>query len=303
MPKIANTGKKPVATMPKPPAPKPQPTVPPPAPTPAPQPKPVPIPSAALIKSNVPIPGFLQSVNMPETSNRQQTGYVGFASTQSNKWMLQQQAGLIEGQPFLYHNNAYIPLDTLEFFLCVGTSFQTMMAGKKGEFIFVTRDMNIRMEDTVYNGNVCKLDPHYVTLLLVNMNGTLLPIKGDFRGTKSGGIENAIRAIEAAANPDWLKLSDLHKATAAFPQPFGRVYNVITTKRGISKRNGNPYFTADCTCTPASVSQMQVLVSALKEADFVNTLTEAHNNYLSRVKFLDDMIGKDLTNPANNTPT
>lgn len=299
MPTVKNTAKKTTATMPKPvpkPTPKPAPTPPPTPPNPQPKPdetptpKPVePQPATALMKSNIPIPGFLQQVTMPETSDRQQSGYVGFASTQSKRWTQQQQAGLEDGQPFLYHQNTYIPLQTLEFFLCMGTSFQTMMAGKAGEFIFVTRDMEIRMDDVIHKGSVCKLDPHYVCLLLVNLNGTLIPIKGDFRGTKSGGIENAIRAVESAATPDWLKLSEQHKATAAFPQPFGRVFNEISTRRQVSKTSGNPYYTADCTPLPATVSQMQTLVNHLKDGDFTNALTEAHQNYIARIQFLDNV--------------
>lgn len=307
MPTVKNTGK---ATMPKPttpkPAPKPKPE---PVPTPAPVPTPEPVsPStgrhkqvitskdvgvinaSALIKSSVPIPAFLQQVAMPDTSNRQTTGYVGFAHPQSKNWVHMQQAGLEEGQPFVNHNNAYIPLDTVQFFLCMGASFQTMMAGKQGEFIFVTTDMDMRMDQVIYKGNACKLDPHYTCLLLVNLNGSLLPIKGDFRGTKSGGIENAIRAIEAAATPDWLKLSDQHKATAAFPQPFGRVWNEISTKRQISKSNGNPYHTAGCTCTPATVTQMQLLVTHLKDAEFQDSLAEAHTNYKARIDFLHNIM-------------
>lgn len=246
----------------------------------------------ATIPAKVNIPGFLQTSNMPDVSNRQQTGYVGFASTQSKKWGIMQSAGLEDGQPFLYHQNSYIPLATVDFFLCMGASFQTMMVGKEGSFIYACTDMNIALDPIVYKGQAVKLEPHYVCLLLVNLNGQLIPIKGDFRGTKSGGMENAIRAVEAASNPDWLKLSDTHKATAAFPQPWGRVYHRISTKRGVSKSNGNPYHSANCSSSPASVTQMQLLVASLADDAFNNNLTEAHNNYNGRLEFMNSVVGQ-----------
>lgn len=254
---------------------------------------------AGLIKSNQPsntalskvkIPAFLQSVPTPELSDRQQTGYVGFASSQSKKWPLQQQAGLKEGQPFLFHNQSFVPLNALEFFLCAGESFQTVMVGKEGKFHYGTKDMKEQRPQEVVNGNVAKLEPHYVCLLLVVVGDTLLSIKGDFRGTKSGGIENAIRAVEAASNPDWLRLSEQHKVTAAFPEPWGRVFHWIGTKRGVSKTNGNPYFAAECTSAPATIDQMGMLVENLKNDDFNNILTEAYNNYNARIEFLNTVV-------------
>jgi len=256
-------------------------------------------PATSLIKSNLPnpslsqgltLPGFLRKVPLPPTSNRQLTGYVGFASTQSKRWGQQQASGLVEGQPFIFHNNAYIRLERLEFFLCIGESFQTMMSGRAGTFIFATRDMTMQLEPVVHKGNLVKLEPHYVCLLLVNLNGTLVPIKGDFRGTKSGGIENAIRAVEAASNPDWLKLSEAHRITAAFPEAWGRVYNTITTKRGVSQENGNSYYAAQCQPSPAPLAQMELLVNALKDEAFMNVLTEAHTNFGQRIKFLVNII-------------
>lgn len=259
------------------------------------------IPSKSTAPMKVAIPSFLQQSNMPTVSNRQQTGYVGFASTQSKKWSLMQQAGLDEGQPFLNHQNAFIPLETLDFFLLKGASYKTMMAGKDGTFVYATTDMDVELPDQIYKGNVVKLEPHYICLLLVNVNSQLIPIKGDFRGTKSGGIENAIRAVEAASDPDWLKLSDAHRVTAAFPQPFGRVYHRITTKRGVSKSNGNPYFSAECTSSPASIKAMEALVASLSDEGFNNMLTAANTNFESRITFMEAVVekGSDMINGNN----
>lgn len=253
--------------------------------------KPSPTPSSAV---SVPLPGFLKQVAMPATSNRMNMGYVGFASTQSKKWSLMQQAGLEEGQPYIFHQQAYIPIDQLEFFLCLSTSYQSMMAGKNGTFIFATADMNEQVEQRIYQNQVVKAEPHYVCLILANLNGIILPIKGDFRGTKSGGMENAIRAVEAAADPDWLKLSDAHKATAAFPEPWGRVYHTITTKRGVSKSNGNPFFAAQCVSNPTTVTHMQLLVSHLKNEEFQNLLNESHTNYNGRIDFMNKICSGEI---------
>jgi len=174
----------------------------------------------------------------------------------------------------------------------------------RGQFIYCTRDLGV----TVVNGPINILnratgqlvpalpegakvvpEPHYIVLLLVNLNGNLIPIKGDFRGTKSGGIETCIRAVEAASTPEWGKLSEQHKVSLAFPQPFGRVYHFIRTKGEISKSTGRAFHTTNATSVPSNVSQMQLLANAFENEEFSNTLNEAYENFTKRVKFMDDI--------------
>ena len=257
-------------------------------------------PSGELIGSNpvsveiakkvggVTLPSFLQNSVMPETAEQQFGGYVGFASSQSPKFPLMQQSGLKDGQPFAYLDKNYIPLDKLNFFLCAGESFQTCISGREGNIMFATRDMALKGPQFGTN----KTEPHYVILLILDINGTLTPIKGDFKGTKGGGCEGAIAAVRAAADAEWLRLSDAHKATAAFPQPFGRVWHSISTKYEVSKSSGNPYYRTLCVSAPATVSQMERLVDTMDDEEFQKKLEEAHENYKQRVAFLQQAVDK-----------
>ena len=233
------------------------------------------------------LPDFLEQVSMPETVGGDQTGYVGFASSASAKWSEQQAAGLEDGQPYLFHEQRYIktPNKALEFFLLSAESFQSLMVGKEGKFQWISRDLDI--EGPTAGSN--KTQPHYVGLLLVNVNDNLIPIKGDFIGTKSSGFETAIRAVEAAGNPQWLQLSDEHKVTAAFPKPFGRVSHRITTKYQVAKTSGNSYYRTNCMSKPATASQIQLLYKFLSDSDFIDTLNEAKKNYDMRIQFLDNI--------------
>lgn len=253
--------------------------------------------------SHVAIPDFLKTQEMPELSNRRLTGYVGFAHPMSKNFGMMQAAGVDEGMPFLFHQGRFIPAKTLEFFVCRGESFKTYM-NDRGKFIFVTRDLNTvdatgpivgtnkftnQQITYVPEGGKILLDPHYICLLIVNLNGNLIPIKGDFRGTKSGGIETCIRAVEAAASPEWGKLSDMHKVSMSFPSPFGRVYHVIRTKHNVGKVSGRAYYTANASSVPSNIAQMQLLASAFENEEFNATLAEANANFDKRVEVMDNI--------------
>lgn len=277
---------------------------------PKPQPPTVPVivtPPATLTKSNsntdlakkcaeLNIPGWLQQSQMPGVIGSDLTGFVGFGSSASGKWSEQQAAGIEDGQPYLWHNQNYIPLHpSLNFFLLAGESFQSLMVGKGGEFKWASRDLEI--EGPTLGSN--RTEAHYVCLLIVDVEGYgLIPIKGDFRGTKSRGIEGSIRAIEAAATPEWLGLSDSHKITAIFPRPFGRVYHKITTEYNVSQSNGNPYFVTNAVCSPANISQMQMLADAFTDTNFIVALEEAKKNYQFRVDFMDKVIANPKVTPT-----
>lgn len=301
MPKEKELSKGKGATVPPKPSNNPAPTI-------------VPSSPPALIESkvNLPqveLPAFLQRTEMPELAGRQLTGYVGFAHPMSKNWPLMAAAGCEEGMPYLNHQGRFIACKTLEFFLCRGETFKTVM-NDRGKFIFATRDI----ATTEVNGPIIGVnrqsgnrvillpeggkvipDPHYICLLIVNLNGTLIPIKGDFRGTKSGGIETCIRAVETAGTPEWGKLSEAHKVSLAFPVPFGRVYHTIRTKPNVSKSSGRPFHTAIASSNPASVSQMQLLANTLANEDFKTVLIEANNNFDKRLEYMDDI--------ADNGPT
>lgn len=245
--------------------------------------------SSAMAKN---VPAWLQKDNsMPETSDREFGGFVGFASTFSQKWPEMSNAGLRDGQIYIYQEKSYIPLEKLEFFLLMGESYQTLMVGQSGNFKFATKDMSLSVDEMPREGqNVSQ--QHYIMLMIVNVNGSLIPIKGDFRGTKSGGMESAIRAVEAAATPEWASLSDKHRVACQYPKAFGRVYITGSTSRQVSKTSGNAYHRLDCSPNPSNIAQLQMLVDAFSNEDFLAKLEEAKVNFDSRVKFLDELVAK-----------
>jgi hypothetical protein len=260
-----------------------------------------------LVKSAtaVAIPSFLQRQTLPEVEDRT-SGYVGFASSASKNWSVQQMNGMSEGQPFIYYKQQYLPCDSLQFFLLIGQSFQTIMVGKEGKFKYVTHDMSEEFEQ-IRNNNITvqgksvplhsaigtsKLEAHYVMMMICVTGNSLIPIKGDFRGTKSGGMEGAIRATEEAAKPSWINLSESTRATAAFPQPWGRVFHSIDTTRHVSKTSGNPYYRANCNSRPAKIEEMQKLVNALQDPAFMEELQAAKQSYDDRIAFLEKIMNE-----------
>jgi hypothetical protein len=260
-----------------------------------------------LVKSAtaITIPAFLQQQTLPEVEDRT-SGYVGFASSASKNWSVQQMNGMSEGQPFIYYKQQYLPCDSLQFFLLIGQSFQTIMVGKEGKFKYVTHDMDEEFEQ-IRNNNITvqgksvplhsaigtsKLEAHYVMMMICVTGNSLIPIKGDFRGTKSGGMEGAIRATEEAAKPSWINLSEATRATAAFPQPWGRVFHSIDTTRHVSKTSGNPYYRANCNSRPAKIEEMQKLVNALQDPAFMEELQAAKQSYDDRIAFLEKIMNE-----------
>lgn len=255
--------------------------------------------------SKVKIPSFLQTA-MPETSEREQTGYIGFCSDASKHFPEMQSAGLENGDIFLNTQGQYIKCPQLDFFLVSGESFKSVM-DQSGRFLYATRDLSVKEARPKINGKERffsgdtnpKLNPHYICLCIVNPNGRFIPIKGDFIGTKSGGIESAISAVRAAGDEKsgWLRLSEAHQTTAAFPVPFGRVFHQMRTKGEVAKSSGMAYHRTVTVSGPANLSQMQSLLAAMGDEEFNASLEEAHKNYTARVEFMDKIVKGE--NPYN----
>lgn len=253
--------------------------------------------------SGVKIPEFLQKSTLPELASGELTGYVGFCDQRSKNFVQMTQAGIKPGETYICKDGKFTKAYPLEFFLCMGDSFRTTMEGQDGEFTFATRDLVTplkQLADTTGNPSALKAEPHYAVLLIVNLNGSLIPIKADIRGTKAKAAEGPIRAMEAANSPEWLRLSNAHQATAAFPHPFGRVYNIVTTQYTTFKASGRSGFVAKSQSNPATVDQMQMLIDAMGDDDFNSTLEEARNNYNMRIDFLDKLVAGE-TAPATGS--
>lgn len=269
------------------------------------------VPTAAETKAlqkaagSVKLPAFLQRATLPQLISGELNGYVGFADVQSKNWPQMQAAGLEPGDPFMFKDGAYTILKPLKFFLVMGDTLRTTMEGQDGTFTFVTRDLETPLKDIAASveiegltgkvleaalnmrKSILKAEPHYVCLILVEVGETLVPIKADFRGTKTGAAESAVRAVEFAGTSEWLKQGEAHKVTAAYPHPFGRVWNVVTTMPKTGRTSGNNFFVARCQSKPATVTQMQLLIDHLAEEQFLEDFAEAERNYQGRLEFLD----------------
>lgn len=252
--------------------------------------------NAALQKSakGLQLPAFLQELHLPElVPGGVNAGYVGFVDQKSKKYGLMKDAGCDDGDPFIFYQQQYHLAKPLEFFLLKGDSFRTTMVGQDGKFMFVTRDIDTPLRQLAEEApekmkpHILKAEPHYSCLLLALLGDTLVPVKADFRGTKAGAGSSAILAVKSAAEPDWLRISNDHKATAVFPQPFGRVWNSVTTKYKVGKGSGNSFYVANCVSKPATMDQMQLLVNYFNDPDSVAELEDAERTYETRVAFLD----------------
>jgi hypothetical protein len=164
-----------------------------------------------------------------------------------------------------------------------------MMYGSEGKFLFATKDLSITVPDRIYGNQVVKAEPHYVVSMVAVVNGQHVPCRADFRGTKGGAAEGPISAVKAAQLPDWGKQGDAFRVACAFPHAFGRVYNVITTRRDISKTSGNPYYRCLAASSPATVSQMQALVNAFLDKEFNDELETSNKWYEERVKAMNNL--------------
>jgi hypothetical protein len=123
--------------------------------------------------------------------------------------------------------------------------------------------------------------------MLVDMGEYLLPIKGDFRGTKGRGIEAAIRAVEAAGTAEWIGLSDRHRVSAVYPQPYGRVFHHLTTSPYVGKVSGRTSHVTNVTSSPSTIAQMQKLADSFEDENFIAELNDAKANYDLRLEFMD----------------
>lgn len=229
--------------------------------------------------------------DMPETTNRMIGDYLGFASVVSPSWGDQQNAGLQNGQMYIFREQMYYPLERLDFFIIKAAEFQTLMVGREGRIEFCTTDMRADPETLPSIGQNFT-QPHYVLLLAARLENQMVPIKGDFRGTKSGGIETAIRAVTRAADPNWGRTSDAARVTLAFPRPFGRVFHSGHTSRHQGRTSGNEYFRFNCVSRPATPTEMQELIDALTNKTFADQLESTRRAWQSRVHHLAEIALK-----------
>ena len=239
---------------------------------------------------SVKLPDFLAPTTemMPELAENTAPAYVGFADNRAKLWPTLQQAGCEVGDIYLYIDGSIFPKKPLEYFFLMGESFVSKMVGAEMSLMFASKNINTQYEDK-------QIVPHYVSLLLVKHEGTLVPIRGDFRGTKSGAVEKAVRAVQASTAPEWARRSDAHKIAASFPQPFGRVLNIATTRPYIVKSGpnaGNKAFIADSQNRPTTASEIEMLLQCFQNEEWKKRLEVVHDSYRSRVDFMMEQCDK-----------
>lgn len=247
--------------------------------------------------SSLVLPDFLQEDTDIVLANNNLTGYVGFADHRSKNWSAMQAAGCEVGDPFMFRDGQYTPLNPFQYFLVKVETYRTTMVGQEGKFVFVTKDIETplvdlqkKYPDKIVNRErgVGKAEPHYVCLTLLLLNEqTLVPMKADIRGTKTGAVEAPSRAIEAAATPDWITKSDAHKISGMFPKPWGRVFHTVTTHPKTGKTSGDGFHVCNAVSVPTSVTLMESLYAAFKDQDFINDFKEADANYKARIDHFD----------------
>lgn len=274
------------------PAPSPVTYTPPTAPTPANPPQniaPVYTPAPAAVVPSapasgptdlaVPMPAFLAVLPdaLPTVEQRETGNYIAFAHPMSPSWPLQQQAGCKEGEPYIGGDGSVEKLDPFGFFLVRAYQFRAHI-DKMGNTLGVTKDMTKEVD-----AQNRKLDEFYLCLVLVNVGGALIPAKFEAKGTKSGCVTNAIPVLERAGSPDWPSLSPAHALSAQFPHPFGRLYVTATTYPRTSKTSGNLYHAGRCLANPATVEQMHLLHSAMKDADFLSVFQQTAEAVATRL--------------------
>lgn len=247
-----------------------------------------PTPSGSLALPD--IPGFLTQDSMPETAEQMRSGYIGFGEPRSVKnWPMISAAGVVEGQAYAARAGEIIPLQQLEFWLLRADSYKTAMK-TDGSFSFATRDLEY-VDPGTHGG---KVGEHYIGLMIVKLpNGNYIPIKGDFRTTKSNALSGPINAVKAAGTPEWANQSDANKLAAQFQRPFGRVYHYVNCAYYVGKASGNASYPARSRSVPSTLSQLQELSALFTEQEFLTQLREANENYEGRIKFMDELCAKN----------
>lgn len=272
-------------------------------------PAPVPAPKneAPLIQSKpaapiaVNIPGFL-SPTVPQVSAAKGTNYLSFGSDKSKNAGAQLAMGIEPGDIFVSFDGALIKLEQgVPFFVVDARSFATHMQ-PDGSIDCALLDVNARLGYPAapekptpnYVRMPVKLDAHISAVVLVQVNGEWHAFKTDCMGTKSGALENVLRAIEAAGNPEsgWVNLSDAHRIASAFPAPFGRVCGRMSTQYQVSKSSGLEYYRGSSTSTPATIDQMKELQAYFASDESQEELKTVHQSFTHRVRELTEIAAK-----------
>lgn len=263
---------------------------------------------AALAKSvqdSSLIPDWMQQEYQLETVDRPQGDWLGFCEGQGKHIVPLAQMGVGQGEPFAFIKQQYVKIKTpVRYFLLDSAVYRSHML-PSGNFDYVTRDIQTSPRELCQGKNFQShhLYNHYVCLLLLIHENALWPLRADFRGPKEHAGAQAVRALEAAKTPEWLKTSSAHMLTATMPIPSGRVVNHMTLQKDVSKSTGKNLYRVHCSPNPATLEEMTLFLNSLSQPEYQERLEEAKRYFEGRLDFMDKLADKCEAEDAKAKPT
>ncbi len=257
------------------------------------------IPTTAVSTATMPatLPASIQRyisnpTPLPNVVERPVAPYVTNAHPAQSNWGALQSVGIKQGEWSINYSGHDIKLDPFRYWLFTASAFATRMNTAGDITSAVADDRFITNQDWL---KANKYQEHYVTALIVDVNGKLIPAKADFRYTKAGAATSIINAVKAAADPAWLQNGDAHMATAVMPHPFGRVMATCICTARTSKSGDNKgmlYHAASANIYPAPLSDIKRVIDAMNNVEFLNTFEQVIAAYNARVEQIKAVVGK-----------
>lgn len=202
--------------------------------------------------------------------------YGFYASSRSKNYDKCLKAGAAEGDAVISVEGNLVALKTFKYFLAAAFACRSKMEND-GSISAVNLDAKTYRNETP--------DEHYVTLLIAFVNGKLIPVKFDFRTTKSKAAAEPIRTLHQSITPEWGNLSPQHRDTMAYQIPWGRVVTETTTQRRVSAK-GLVYHETIPVSRPATPDEMKALTEFASNQDNLDLFSRVQADYEKRCEEL-----------------
>src|SRR5262249_992633 len=153
------------------------------------------------------------------------------------------------------------------------------------------RDAEYRIEHVQFAdpGRRSGLSEEFLAATIVHRGRRLVPTVSYFGRTKSPAIRKAADTLRVAGTPGWPKLGPAHDATMQFPLPCGRFVTTVTIEPRTSRETGRQYQLAVGHVRPANLEELDALMQALQEQDFLAQLQVAMDVYGFRLRNLEEI--------------
>jgi hypothetical protein len=125
---------------------------------------------------------------------------------------------------------------------------------------------------------------HVEAVLLVYLDGRLVPANVLFRTTKCPAVQTLSVALADAVKPDWAERSPAHKETLVCNQPFMRFYGTVAlgpTRTG--KASGLPYRPTTCSIHPTTLVEWKLLKAFIDSEGAEKAMQSAADRFQSRI--------------------